>query len=248
MTNLKSSSELKAIAREKSLDKYSTLITADIVIIVIQIILAGVSTVSSAGNLITYIINEIIVLIISILLGILVSGKTYLYMNLIYSQTVSVSDIFFGFKKNPEKAVIIQSLFVLVDFVVGLPATFLLYTFEATHAPNALVGTAIALIFELMVNIYLHLTYSQAFYLLHDFSDRSAKDLLITSKKLMKGNRIKLFCLYLSFIPIMLLGVITLFLPLLWINVYKNGTLAAFYQDLIMQAASRKAPTSDVAQ
>ncbi len=248
MTNLKSSSELKAIAREKSLDKYGTLITADILIIIIQVILAGVSTVSSAGNIITYIINEIIVLIISILLGILVSGKTYLYMNLIYSQTVSVSDIFFGFKKNPEKAVIIQSLFVLVDFVVGLPATYLLFLLEKNPSLNLLLGTILALLVELVVNIYVRLTYSQAFYLLHDFEDRSAKDLLLTSKKLMKGNRFKLFSLYVSFIPLIALGVITLFLPLLWINVYKNGTLAAFYQNLIMQAANRKAPTSDVSQ
>ena len=239
MTSLKSSAELKAIAREKSLEKYGTLISADLIVIIIQLVLSGVVTISSSGNIILYVINEIIVLIVSILLGVLVSGKTFLYMNLIYSQNVSISDLFFGIKVFPEKAVVVQALFVLVDFIAGLPATYLLYLTQHTPTPDLYLGTILALLFELIVNIYVRLTYSQTFYLLHDFQDRSAKELLSTSRRLMKGNRFKLFYLNVTFIPIMLLGVITLFIPLLWINVYRNATLAAFYQDLIMQYASK---------
>ncbi len=237
MTSLKSSAELKGIARERSLEKYGTLIAADLIIVFIHIVLSGIVTISSSGSIILYIINELIVLIVSILLGILVSGKTYLYMNLVYSQTVSISDIFFGFKKFPEKAVKIQSLFVLTDFIVGLPVTFLVYKVQRTPSANLILGTLLAILLELVVNVYIRLTYSQAFYLLHDFQDRDAKELLATSRHLMKGNRFKLLYLNVTFIPLMLLGVITLFIPLLWINVYRNATLAAFYQDLIMQYA-----------
>ena len=237
MTSLKSSAELKGIARERSLEKYGTLIAADLIIVFIQIVLSGIVTISSSGSIILYIINELIVLIVSILLGILVSGKTYLYMNLVYSQTVSISDIFFGFKKFPEKAVKIQSLFVLTDFIVGLPVTFLVYKVQRTPSANLILGVLLAILLELVVNVYIRLTYSQAFYLLHDFQDRDAKELLATSRRLMKGNRFKLLYLNVTFIPLMLLGVITLFIPLLWINVYRNATLAAFYQDLIMQYA-----------
>ena len=237
MTSLKSSAELKGIARERSLEKYGTLIAADLIIVFIQIVLSGIVTISSSGSIILYIINELIVLIVSILLGILVSGKTYLYMNLVYSQTVSISDIFFGFKKFPEKAVKIQSLFVLTDFIVGLPVTFLVYKVQRTPSANLILGVLLAILFELVVNVYIRLTYSQAFYLLHDFQDRDAKELLATSRRLMKGNRFKLLYLNVTFIPLMLLGIITLFIPLLWINVYRNATLAAFYQDLIMQYA-----------
>ena len=237
MTSLKSSAELKEIARERSLEKYGTLIGADLIVVLIQILLSGIVTISSSGNIILFIFNEIIVLIVSILLGVLVSGKTYLYMNLVYSQTVSISDIFFGIKKYPEKAVAIQSLFVLVDFVVGLPATYLMYKVQRTPSPELILSALLAVLLELIVNVYIHLTYSQAFYLLHDFQDRDAKNLLATSRRLMKGNRFKLLYLNVTFIPLMLLGIISLFIPLLWINVYRNATLAAFYQDLIMQYA-----------
>ena len=184
MTNIKSSGELKEIARERSLDKYGTLIAADIIIALIHIILSFVVTISSSGSVLLYVFNEIIVLIISILLGVLVSGKAYLYMNLIYSQTVSLSDIFFGIKKNPEKAVKIQSLFVLVDFFAGLPATYLIYKVQRTPSATFVTGALLAILVELIVNIYVHLTYSQAFYLLHDFTDRSAKELLATRESL----------------------------------------------------------------
>ena len=240
MTNLKSTSELKASVREQALDKYGTLIGADILYAVIVFFVSAIAT-FTANDVVQLIINELIVLIIYILIGILVSGKTYLYMNLVYSQTVSISDLFFGFKKNPEKAVTIQAFFVIIDFVVGLPASYLVYLLRQTKSPSSSLITfgLIAVLVELIVNIYIRITYSQAFYLLHDFPDRSAKELLATSHRIMNGYRLRLLVLNLTFVPLYLLGILTLGIPLLWVNVYRNGTLAAFYQALIMLKAKK---------
>lgn len=240
MTNLKSTSELKASVREQALDKYGTLIGADILYAVIIFFVSAIAT-FTANGVVQLIINELIVLIIYILMGILVSGKTYLYMNLVYSQTVSISDLFFGFKKNPEKAVTIQAFFVIIDFVVGLPASYLVYLLRQTKSPSSSLITfgLIAVLVELIVNIYIRITYSQAFYLLHDFPDRSAKELLATSRRIMNGYRLRLLVLNLTFVPLYLLGILTLGIPLLWVNVYRNGTLAAFYQALIMLKAKK---------
>ena len=238
MTNTTTTAQLKAIAKERSLDKYGTLITANVLIFLIQFVISGITTISSSGNLIIFIINQIINLIVSILLGILVSGKAYLYMNLIYSQTISASDIFFGLKQHPEKAVILQSLFVVVDFLVSLPATLFMYFYSRNPSTNLYIALLIVLLVGIVINIYISLTYSQAFFLLHDFPDRSAADILLTSRNLMKGNRLRLLLLNLSFIPLYLLGVISLFIPLLWISVYRYASVAAFYQDLIARAGS----------
>ena len=59
MTELKSSSELKAIAKEKSLDKYGTLIFANILIFAIQFILSALVTVSGPANIFLFCINEL---------------------------------------------------------------------------------------------------------------------------------------------------------------------------------------------
>ena len=99
MSNSVTYKQLKAIAKERSLDKYGTLILANIMIFAIQIFISGITTVSTSGNIMIFIINQIITLIVNILLGVLVSGKAYLYLNLVYSQTISASDIFFGLKQ-----------------------------------------------------------------------------------------------------------------------------------------------------
>jgi len=233
MTNLKTAAELKAIAKERSLDKYGILILANIIIFVLQMAISSIVTISNSGSLVIFTINEIIILIVQILLGILVSGKAYLYMNLIYSQTVSTSDIFFGLKQHPNKAVIIQSLFVLADFLASLPASIILFILTPDSPFSLRIALFVAVAIGIVVNIYVSLTYSQAFYLLHDYPDRSAKELLAYSKSLMHGNRLKLFYLHISFIPLIIFGCLTFFIPLLWISVYRYATLTAFYQNLI---------------
>lgn len=240
MTNLKTASELKAIAKERSLDKYGILILANIIIFVLQMAISSIVTISDSGSLVIFTINEIIILIVQILLGILVSGKAYLYMNLIYSQTVSTSDIFFGLKQHPNKAVMIQSLFVLADFLASLPASIILFILTPDSPFSLRIALFVAVAIGIVVNIYVSLTYSQAFYLLHDYPDRSAKELLAYSKSLMQGNRLKLFYLHISFIPLIIFGCLTFFIPLLWISVYRYATLTAFYQNLIAAGNTRK--------
>lgn len=244
MDNYKSSAELKAIAKERSLGRYGTLIGANIIIFLIQVF-ASMFTISTNNSIILIIINNCITLIISILLGTLMSGKAYLYMNLMYSQPVAVSDIFFGFRQQPQKAVIIQSVFVLVDFVLSIPLQIFMVIYEKSPSSFAMAAVIIAGLIALVIDIAVSLIYSQAFFLLHDFPNRSAKELLATSRHLMKGNIFRLFYLHISFLPLYLLGIIALFVPLLWISVYRFAASCAFYQDLIAVSGHHSSTVTD---
>lgn len=239
MNSFKSSAQLKAIAKEQSLGKYGTLIGANIIIFAIQLLVSALTSVTAGGSLIFFIINNLITLIVTILLGVLMSGKAYLYMNLMYSQPVSTSDIFFGMKQQPQKAVIIQSVFAVVDFMLGIPTQILLLRYQTTPSMNAMAAVIFALGIAMIVNVYVSLVYSQSFFILHDFPDRSAKEILATSRRLMKGSKIRLFYLAVTFIPLYMLGCITMFIPLLWVSVYRYATFCAFYQDLIENASKR---------
>jgi uncharacterized membrane protein len=257
MTALCSAKQLKGIAKERSLERYGTLIGANVIIFLIQFVAFTFATLFTSNNLIGIIITQLSTLIIDILLGVLVSGKAFLYLNLLYSQTISISDIFFGLKQCPDKAVKIQSLFVISSFVSSLPYTITTYYLRSigqlpggTGNPTTtglidlstagFIALFAAILFRIAITLYVYLTYSQAFFILHDFPGRSADDILRTSRNLMKGNRLKLFCLNLSFVPVYLLGIIALFIPLLWISVYRDATVTAFYQDLIAKAGSSK--------
>ena len=91
----------------------------------------------------------------------------------------------------------------------------------------------------LIMSIAVKLVFSQGFYLLQDFPDKSASEILRISASMMRGNKLRLIKLYISFIPLILIGVAALFIPLLWVDVYMKSALAAFYQDCIVSAAQK---------
>ena len=53
------------------------------------------------------------------------------------------------------------------------------------------------------------------------------------SRKLMSGNKIRLFYIFLSFVPLLLLGLLSCGIALLWVSPYMNATLAEFYMSII---------------
>ena len=69
-------------------------------------------------------------------------------------------------------------------------------------------------------------------YLLKDYPKLSIVDTLRLSRKMMKGHKMQLFLLQLSFIGWILLNVLTLGLASLWITPYMMTAFAAFYHDV----------------
>lgn len=77
-------------------------------------------------------------------------------------------------------------------------------------------------------------TYSYAMvpYLLKDEPELSADETIMKSMAMMKGNKMKLFLLDLSFIGWILLSILTVGIGLLWVLPYTMSARAAFYEDL----------------
>ena len=242
MTELKTTSQLKAIARERSLGKYGTLIGASIVLGLIRFLVVSITSsfTAEAGSLLTTVLGWLIGITVNTLLGVFVSGEAYLYMNLIYSQTINMSDIFFGFKQQPQKAVALQGVMEVISNALMLPSIICLYQIKAGSDLTAFLPYFITTIGALVITVYVRIALSQVFFLLHDFPDWSVGQLLTTGLHIMKGKKLKYLGLTLSFIPLYILGIITLFIPLLWINVYVYATTAAFYQDLMSGAVAQE--------
>ena len=242
MTELKKGSQLKAIAKERSLGKYGTLIGASILLGVIRYTASMIISflTRDVSGLLPFILIRLISIVVNTLLGVLISGQAYLYMNLIYSQTINISDIFFGFKQQPQKAVAITGILEVIINILMLPALIYMLTSNALTDPmTGLIFSGVGLI-GILATIYVKICFSQVYFLLQDFPDWSVKQLLSTGLHMMKGKKLKYLGLNLSFIPMYLLGIITLFVPLLWVNVYVYATMAAFYQDIMSGAAAQK--------
>ena len=75
-------------------------------------------------------------------------------------------------------------------------------------------------------------SYAMVPYLMAEFPDLGVLNSMRESKRLMRGNRWRLFCLEFSFIGWNLLSVLTLGILSLWIAPYLNASMAAFYMEV----------------
>ncbi len=76
-------------------------------------------------------------------------------------------------------------------------------------------------------------SYSMVFYIMADDPNISVDDAISLSRKIMDGNKMKLFELRISFIGWMLLGLFTFGLLYIWLIPYMQMAEVNFYEDLI---------------
>ena len=233
MNRFKSSAELKA----------STVIGAFLIVSALMgIVTIAVSLIVDLGTIPGTIIYYAIMFLVSILTGLLSSGSAYLYLKLICGRPVSVGDLFYGFQLYPDKAIVIQAWITLITYLSSLPQIVLNYMMmaNANHLGkmmNLMLPYALSLILSGVVSVMLSLFYAQTYFLLHDFPQYTARELLQKSRRLMVHHKGRLFYLYVSFLPLLLLGLLSWGLALLWVIPYMAATEAEFFLDLIKNNA-----------
>ncbi len=228
---------IKAVARERLVGRYGTTIGATVLLMLIQIIISDVIVLMvNPDNIITYIVYLFTVLLVDILFGVFSSGVAFLYMNVVYGQPVRTGDVFHGITAHPDKAIVIQLPFALAAAVQTIPISIIRNFMPKSAITPAYAGLLFVALIGTVISIAVKLVFSQSFYLLQDFPDKSAGEILRISASLMKGNKWRLAKLYLSFIPLFILGIVTLFIPMLWVDSYLESSLAAFYQECIVSA------------
>lgn len=75
-------------------------------------------------------------------------------------------------------------------------------------------------------------SYAMTGFILAEHPEMTAGEVVAASKKMMYGNRWRLFCLHFSFIGWAILCTFTLGIGNLWLNPYKNVSEAAFYREI----------------
>ncbi|MDE6748977.1 MAG: DUF975 family protein [Lachnospiraceae bacterium] len=231
----KSSEELKAFAKEHLFGKYGIAIGACVIVNLITLFVSFFSTIFlNTKTIYGIILNFVISFVISVLTGLFTSGEKYFYLKIVCGKPVTLSDVFYGFKLYPNKAVLIQLYLSIWIYISMIPQTIFTYLL-LLYPDNAILTLfySLAMILYLVVSVMIFLNYSQAYYLLHDFPEYSVSKLLSTSRKLMKGSKGRLFYLTVSFIPLLLLGLLSCGIACLWIAPYIDTTYTEFFLDLM---------------
>ena len=195
-------------------------------------------TTTAYNSTLGIIIGVIISFILTIFGTILSVGQCSFYLNIACEQPYQFSDLFTGFKIHPDKTIITQVIIQLLTLLPLLPAIVVMLITTAFYAQNIVISFLVAcflLIIGAGISWWISLRFSQVYYLLLDFPDYSAMDLLKMSWKLMKGNVGRLLYIQVSFIPLTLAGLLSFGIGLLFVQPYQNMTYTLFYLDL-MQA------------
>lgn len=242
MNTFKSSAELKASAKEHMFGHYGTAIGAYFIIICFTAFLPlMVVMLTDTTTIIGTVIYYLLAFLISVFTGLLTSGHCYLYLKIICGYPVTVGDIFYGFKLYPGKALMIQLWITAISYIADLPMIIIGYQMNsAQNTTRLMLPYSLAMILSYTVAIILSLIYQQAFYLLHDFPQYSAKELLTMSRKLMAGHKGRLFYIYVSFVPLILLSLLSCGIALLWVAPYMAATQTEFFLDVIKNSDPHK--------
>lgn len=185
-------------------------------------------------SFINIILNYVIVIVIELFIGILQVGSTLVLLRIACGMPCKISDLFYGFKHNTDKAIKIQFVFSLLSIICLLPANIITWTtLDTTSQYVYLTRYVLALLIGIVLYTFLAFHFIPILYLLLDFPNLSVKELFQKSFEIMKGNCLRYLLLELSFIPYIFLCIFTLCLGLLWLVPYMNMTFTNFYLDIM---------------
>ncbi|MCL2052224.1 MAG: DUF975 family protein [Lachnospiraceae bacterium] len=224
------------MARGQLLGKYPLAAAAFIAVfmafIIVQLLTAAFFSASGTFGLI---LSQLTSFAISLLFGVVNVGVLFMALKISCNEAIGLNDLLYGFNYHPKKIVTIQAVLSGVNLAAMLPATVLRFIYGNTGDRDYLPLMIIFYLAGFSVYFFVSLVLSQAFFLLLDFEDKNATELLMKSHLIMNGHKKRLFLLWLSFVPLFILSIFSCCLGFIWVIPYVKVTLANFYMDL-MQA------------
>lgn len=163
-------------------------------------------------------------------------GLAYLALNVACGQTIGVSDIFYGYRNHLGKSLKISAFFVLMAQLTQLPSTVistLATDLSKEISIKKLLGLLGILLICYILYIIIYLGFSQTYFLLLDFPDKSAGSLIKLSFRIMKGHKWRFFLLEFSFLPLLFLCALSLGLGSLLVEPYMQITYTFFFLNLM---------------
>ena len=150
-------------------------------------------------------IATVVIVVVCAISGALQLGQNRFFLDVVRGDMLRIERLFYGFKYFKKAA----CTYILMQLII------ILWT----------------LLF-IIPGIIASFSYGMTFYVLADNPDMTALEALAFSKKIMYGNRFKLFMLGLRFIGWSILSLFTCYIGFLWLIPYMSTSFAAFYEDV----------------
>ena len=239
--------ELKNTAKDKLDGKYtgtililllSSLITNILTVFVDSV---GSGTVNSvyyateskaACNIVIFIFG-VLLLTVHIICAVMNAGIALYFLNIACGQPFALKNLFYGFRNDSKKSLAIAAVMVVCQTVCFGPFRYLAQNLLDTRDLKWLPYAAAAFFIGSCVYFPTALGITLSFYLMLDFPQKSAGETLSLCWRVMKGHKRRLFLLKLSFLPLILLCILSFGVGFLWLDPYMQMTYTYFFLDLM---------------
>lgn len=251
MAQYKQNYELKNAAKDKLDGKYTgaililvlnSLISSTVTLLINSIGAASLDTTrrlseTGVAYFVILIIFNILLVLANIICAVMEVGITLYFLNLACNRPLSFRDLFYGFQNDSKKSLIVAAAVVLCRIVCLWPFQHLAQNLLQTRELKWLLYAGIAFVAGLGFYVAISLGIALSFYLLLDFPQNSAKETLALSWRIMRGQRRRLFLLEMSFLPLMILCILSFGIGFLWLEPYMQMTYTCFFLDLMNPAS-----------
>lgn len=236
MNRYASSSQLKDKAKEYLTGHYGMLIGIILFTELASLVINSILDmfVPMTADTVGYILSLAVTFLASVFMGVFHVGTALVYLKCASGGTASFRDIFYGFFHHIENALTVSLVMNVLRIVLMLSYSipYRMYLMTGNHRCLFLMLPCLAAV--MVFYVPLSLCFSQCYFLMLDFPDKPAAEILKASIRIMRGQKGRLFYIELSFLPLLLLGAVS-FIGILWVVPYMQMTYAAFYFDIMKQ-------------
>ena len=227
MQVFKDSRSLKRDARESLLGNLTTAVLSIFLYMLAASVLAEMIAGFNLGSpILSLILSVIIYFVINTCGNMLRIGLSYVFLRLQYRKGARIGDLFTAFRANSDAAVIVSAFVAILELFCMLPLIILLSLLSLEGRQSYLLLIIVLFTAGYAASFAVHIRYSMVPYLFLDFPQ-------LTPEELLRGHKMRLFRLCLSFLPLHLLTAISFGVAGLWVSSYFHAAEAAFYKDLM---------------
>lgn len=182
-------------------------------------------------------LGQIFVFIFSLIAMVFRTGYNYMLLNQARGREVSLGNLLYMFHNGPDRVLTAGFVVSLISTVAQLPFYYVMYMTDPGTTIEQQVHwvqfSAVMFVLSLVLDVILTVPFVLAFYLLADNPEMTGREALKKSAALMKKNILKYWILMLSFVPLLILSMFTMYIALLWLLPYMYMTETVFYMDIL---------------
>lgn len=188
----------------------------------------------SESSVFVLVFTYLIPFIVSVLENMIQIGICLYFLNIACHHNFNTFDLLYGYSHQFGKNFCLSAIITFFSFISMLPLdSYLnLRLSNSLDTDTCLMLAGLQIVLGLLY-LFVYLSLSQIFFVTLDHPELSVKEILRQSMKLMSGQKLRLFLLDLSFLPLSLLILPTLGTSLFWIMPYLNMTHSLFFLDLM---------------